>query len=744
MNQPECVYAFGVFELDLRRGELRKHGRATRLQPQPFKVLKALVERAGDVVTRDELRQEVWPSDTFVDFDQSLNFCIRQIRTVLGDDADSPRFVETVPRRGYRFLGQPTLGNVSTSKERAQAPVVRQWPRTGYLAAIAGGVSAVAVVVAAVFPRAAAPPAPRIGFEIAAPTGTTFGSPRAASRPESVAGATPAVSPHGTQIAFIAYEEDSVGAVWIRRLDGSGVRRLEGTSGAKNGPFWSYSSREVAFFTPDALKSVSLDSMAVRTITAVVDGRSGSWSPVGDAILIAAPPGRLLRVPASGGTPAPMAREIVGDVTAASSPVFLPDGRRFLYEAMSADARRRGLFVGSLDGETPQRVMDASSNVAFVEPGYLLFAVDKQPNVRMPWRGITDTSATLFAQRFDAANLRVIGAPTAIADNVQYVGNDYSASFSASNTGVLAYRQADAPPVIDLAWFSRAGTPLGTLERQVVHSHPAISPDGTRVAIDRLDADTHTPDIWILDLLHRSRARTTFEASTDMTPIWSPDGSRIAFASDRSGVFALYVRDPAAGRDELLLKTEGDVLPTSWSPDGQYIVYQHYVSTGGYELDALKLSEPGRHTVLSAAQGGNAQGQFSADGHWLAFAANDHSYNSFEVFAEPFPPTGARWQISHGGGRQPFWRGDGREIFWLAPDWQHVMAADVTVVDHALRVGEPHALFAIHVWPGPPPPRNHYAVTSDGQRFLIDTMVADPVASPITVVVNWGSRTAAP
>jgi dipeptidyl aminopeptidase/acylaminoacyl peptidase len=380
--------------------------------------------------------------------------------------------------------------------------------------------------------------------------------------------------------------------------------------------------------------------------------------------------------------------------------------------------------------------MTADSNAILLDSGLLLFAVPHGPNAAMPFRAAIVTAAALYAQRIDPRTLGLTGSPAMLADNVRYNGNLLTAAFSASDNGVLAYRDVDPSPPIELAWLSRTGERLGAVLQGTVPSHPAISPDGTRVALNRMDAGTATPDIWIFDVLRSGRRRLTFDAATDMTPVWSPDGRRVAFASDRLGFSSLYVKNAdGSGGDELLLKTDGNVLPTSWSPDGRYLAYQYYKGAGSSDLYALPLTGARTPIAISQAPLADAQAQFSPDGRWVAYASEDR--DGYQIYVQPFPPTGARWQVSQDGGRQPFWRGDGRERYWIAADWRHLVAVDVSVAAQTLRAGAPHALFETRVWTGPPTPRNHFAVAADGQRFLVDTLAGERIPSPITVVLNW-------
>ena len=283
-----------------------------------------------------------------------------------------------------------------------------------------------------------------------------------------------------------------------------------------------------------------------------------------------------------------------------------------------------------------------------------------------------------------------------------------------------------------LVWFDRAGRQLATVGPPGTFAAIRLSPDEKRIALQRVDDEKGTHDIWLIELTRGTPTRLTFDPANDVYPTWSPDGSRIVFSSNREGTANLYQKlSSGAGNDELLLKSDHAKLPTDWSPDGRYIVYQDF-SEKDFDLWVLPLFEERKPELFLQTDYADLYGRFSPDGRWITYVSNESGKR--EVYVRSFPAAGGKWQISNGGGAQPHWRRDGKELFYLSPD-KKLMAVEVNGSSGTFEAGIPKALFDLRI--NSTNGFSDYDVTADGQRFLVNTLVEQNARSPVTVVLNW-------
>jgi dipeptidyl aminopeptidase/acylaminoacyl peptidase len=398
----------------------------------------------------------------------------------------------------------------------------------------------------------------------------------------------------------------------------------------------------------------------------------------------------------------------------------LPDGRHYLYLALSGQQANNAIYVMSLDSPETRRLLSgAEAGATYAPPGYLLFL-----------RG-----TTLMAQPFDAERLELTGEPHPIAENVIFNIVPRLAGFSVSDNGVLVYR-SNASANTQLTWFDRAGRPLGTVGPTADQRNHALSPDGRRVAVGRIDLDAGTRDIWLIDLERGTNTRFTSDPSNDAFPLWSPDGSRIVFSSQRETGLAAIYQKPASGTgsEELFVQANLPVIPTDWSRDGQYLLCQTSNDPKThFDLWVLPLSGERKLIPLFQTEFNEVQGQFSPDARWVAYASNESG--RLEIYVQSFPPGRGKWQISTNGGAQPQWRRDGRELFYMSGDLK-LMAVEIRAAPNRFEASLPRPLFNLHIVTLPVV-RNHYAVSADGQRFLVNTLVEESAPSPLTVVMNW-------
>jgi len=321
-----------------------------------------------------------------------------------------------------------------------------------------------------------------------------------------------------------------------------------------------------------------------------------------------------------------------------------------------------------------------------------------------------------------------------VVDHIAISSNFYGA-FSVSTNGVLAYARSAA--TADLVWFARDGRRMGVAAPRGAYADFRLSPNGRDLAVAEVEPHSQLPDLRLLDLVRGTNSRLTMSPATDASPVWSPDGTHIVFRSNRENVHDLYMRAPNGnGDDEPLLKTASAKYPTDWA--GQSIVYHSNNAQTRFDLWAVSMQHPDQPRPLLRSEYDEVQGQISPDGRWLAYTSN--VAGRFDVYVEPLLDKGQRWQVSVGGGSDPRWRGDGKELFYIAPDGT-LMAVDAGASPN-LDPGPPRALFPLHDLSVQPPYLSAYNVDRDGQRFLVRVPVGSLQALPLTLLVHW-SPTAA-
>jgi Tol biopolymer transport system component len=528
-----------------------------------------------------------------------------------------------------------------------------------------------------------------------------------------------AVAPDGRQVAFVARKMSGGTLIWVRSLDTLTAKGLVGTEGGAS-PFWSPDSRSLGFFADGKLKKIEIAGGPAVTLCGAAPGISGSWSPDGLIVFSGAPATALQKVSASGGTPT--AATVLGEGESAHArPAFLPDGRHFLYRANSANlATRAPTFVGSLDSTERMRLRDVDSTNVVYSQRHLLFLLE----------------ATLMAQPFDPERLVVSGEPFPIAEQIQRFGNPPYGFFSASDSGVLTYQTGTATGTPQLSWFDRTGKPLGSVGKPAPYGNVALARDGKRALVSLIDSQNGS-DLWLLDLGRDGLAtRFTFDPANQNAPLWSPDGSRLVFSSNRKGSFALYQKaSSGAGSEEVLLAADTNMTATSWSSDGRFLLYTVLSRLSrSNDIWVLPLSGDKKPFPFLESPANEVEGQFSPDGRWISYTSTESGRN--EVYVRSFPDAGGRWQVSTGGGGQSSWRPDGKEIFYVevTPN-PTLMAAAVSAQGAVFAVGVVAPLFRVR------PPSTlgaYYQVSPDGNRFLINMTPDVPLApTPITVVVNW-------
>jgi serine/threonine protein kinase/Tol biopolymer transport system component len=523
------------------------------------------------------------------------------------------------------------------------------------------------------------------------------------------------ISPDGQRVVFVATNAEGMRLLWVRPLDSLTAQPLAATDGAAS-PFWSPDSRFIGYFTNRKLFKIDASGGGrPQALCEVSESSGGSWNR--DGVILFGGSAGLYRVTAHGGT-SELATKVSQEEEAHRWPYFLPDGRHFVFLADANTTAGHHIRLGSLDSQESQILFGAVSRVVYAPPGYLLYV----------------NQGALVALGFDTGSLKPAGEPTTIAERIADVGENHEFDFSVSNEGTLAYQSGSVNS--QFAWFDRTGKKLGTVGSPIGSDHVTLSPDGHSAAAGLLDADGRTSDVWLFDLTRGTTSRLTFDPQGDGTPLWSPDGRRIVFGSDRSGGRHIDLYEKAAsgaGDDQLLLKSDTAKYATSWSRDGQFILFENWAPKAKGAIWLLTLSSKETKPLLQSSAFNQGQAHFSPDGKFIAYTSDESG--RAEVYVQRFPLSSDKWQISSGGGLQPLWRGEGKELFFLTEE-KKVMSVDIKSDGTSFETSIPRELFQSSMKAGF---AYSYAVTADGQRFLISAPVGAAASAPMTIVLNWAA-----
>ena len=668
------------------------------------------------VITK-ELDWEALPASTPARIRQLLRRCLtKDSKQRLRDIGEARIVIEET------LSGTPEAA-ATVGSWAGQAPPLQLASRRALPWALAVVFLLGAIVSSILYWRLARAPARVIVSEIEPPEQTRFGLYLGA----------PVISPDGRTLAFAAV--DLTGKrktmLWVRSLESPVARPLPGTEGAADA-FWSADSRSLGFFADDKLKTIEAsDGPAVVVADAPNEG-GGCWNRDGTILFVPDAAKGIYQVPASGGTPAPVIPADTSKSWLYVGPRFLPDGKHFLYVTEYGDPALAGTYFASLDGKE-RRLVLREGNSALYASGYLLYPRDN----------------TLMAQAFDPERGQLKGDPRRVAQNVAVVvGNGLFGG--ASENGILFFQNGGGGSEKRLMWFDRAGKSLGVTGEVGGYYDVRLSPRGEKLASNAgYPAGSSNSEIWVDELARGVRMRLTIDPDTDHgIPVWSPDGTTILFGALQGKARTGIYRKPSngAGGEELLLPSEKfdtPIFPTSWSRDGRFILYSRGVLTlSQADIWILPLAGDRKPRLLVQTPVAAYDGQFSPNARWVAYTSKESGRE--EVYVVPFDATrvlhagsgsagasgSGKWQISSGGGRCPRWRGDGKEIFYLAPDNQ-MMAAEVEERGNGVEVGTAQALFRVASAPTFSP----YDVTSDGKKFVINSLAEQN--TPLTLVVNW-------
>ncbi len=703
-----------------------KSGVRIRLSAQPFQILLCLLAQPGEVVANEQLRQRIWKEGTFVDFEHGLHAAINKLRRALSDSAENSRYIETVPGRGYRFIGAleshraPNLAEAAIPDTSPPPPQVvgefspvqsgrgNRWRIVAVVAPLLAGLG----VWAASHFRQTPSDERVLSLQINPPDGSefTFGTQAAGF----------SVSPDGKTAAYIATDKGKA-ALWVRPLEGTTARLLPGTEDAGM-PFWSPDSKSIAFFAQGKLQRIFLAGGTPQTICDVGQARGGSWSANGQ-ILLGGWNSGLFQVAASGGQPSS-----VTTLNASRGEIFhywpqiLPGGH-FLYFVRSRKPQYTGVYAASLARPSETVQLLATESNAWYAPaaggasrdrkGYLLWL-----------RG-----GTLLVQDFDTVTLKLSGVPHPVADPVASLGVQGQMQVSVPAMGILLYKSTS--PLRQFKWVDREGKARGVVGEPAFSAFFHLSPDGRRIVVTRPGEAGN--DLWILDVDRGVPSRFTSRTGLNVEPVWSPDSRAIAFASEAPP--NLFREDSnGSGGEQRLIQSPNAQFPMDWSRDGRFLLFEE--DSGPRNVRSLRIlpvgpgdvdarPRPYRRTTFN-----ESMAQFSPDTRWVAFQSDESGRN--EIYIDTFPEPRGKVRISTGGGVLPEWGADARELFYVSSD-SMLMSVSLRLETGSPEPSAPHALFPLHVIDTDVSP---YDVARDGQHFLV-LETAEHSAQALTVIVNW-------
>ena len=617
------------------------------------------------------------------------------------------RCLQKDPRARYHAIADVRLDLEDASAPDATPVVDDVRPDRRFRQGVAwslAGLSIAALAAYAVYGARQAPTTEITRFQVYPPADMAFDNQLGAA-------STATVSPDGTRLVFVAADREGRSLLWIRPFDSFEALPLAGTAGASS-PFWSPDGRRLAFFAAGKLKQIDAGGGTPQTICDVDSiPRGGTWGIGGEIVYSSGGAARLYRVPDQGGRPMPLPTGPDQSISDPSGPEFLPDGRSFLFWSRHAK-EGGGVYARRLETDaTATRLLAADSQASYDPSGFLLFMRD----------------AVLLRQRFDPERMEATGEPAPVAEGVRSLYVTGRGLFSVSRNGVLVF-QPDTDLTAQFAWVDRAGRVIEKVGAPGKYLFPQLSPDGKRLAYVEGDGN-----IWVRDLNRQISSKITSNGNA-VAPVWSNDGRTLFYrrGADEKGPTGIYQTSASGGTDEKLF-FEGRVNgPSQVSSDGRWLLY--FAAPEGESVhDVYVLPMEGDRAPRRLVQSPNSdvEPQLSPDGKLLAYASS--RAGRLEVFVQPVPPNGEQWQVSTGGGRQPQWRQDGKELFFVSGVDKKFYAVSVKP-GPTLDFEAPQFLFEMraHVINV----RNSYVPSPDGNRFLVN-MTLDDTRSPIHVVRNW-------
>jgi Tol biopolymer transport system component len=700
------------------------------LQGQPLQILGVLIDQPGEVISREELQRRLWSGTTFVDFEQGLNAAVNKLRQALGDSADQPRYVETLPGRGYRFIapvqrgpGKNVLEIAAIAPIRSEAPRAKQfsWWQPVLAVAVAALIGGAGYWLGIRGRKPAALKAAR--FAVTPPAG--FVLEGAASRQSF------ALSPDGSKLAFTAAGEGGALSLFVREFDSLEARLIPETLGTHT-LFWAPDGRSVYFTRQGKLRRVELENDAQVSLGEAPSFLfSGAWLSPG-RLMLSTNHGSYAGSP-SGGTPEPVKESY-------SWPQVLPGGEHVLTVEWDGKIGRYRAVARRLgDGVATNALVEADSRVVY------------GASPRTPGRGflLYIQGGNLVARGFEPRTMRVGAEAIPVASHVNSFFPTGGADFSASDQGTIAYLQNEGRS--QLVWVDRQGKPLSKIGPANVNVKSGrISPDGQRLVAAIYDVERGSQDLWVFDLKTAAGRKLMSGPGMRDAAVWAPDSNRLAYLHGYGGRTPLLAMRGLGEKDaEEAMRSGQFQMPSDWSSDGRFIAFGNsgfprFASETQGDVWVADLKRERKLLPVLNTAAHEANGAFSPDGKWLAFTSNESGQT--ELYVQGFEAgetprvTGERYPVSRSGALAVRWRKDGRELFYMGFDGT-VYAVPV-VLGRQPRFGAASPLFqisiearaSIHAVPG-------FDVSADGQRFVIPVIDMSRPAPAVVVVQNWEAGT---
>jgi serine/threonine-protein kinase len=498
-------------------------------------------------------------------------------------------------------------------------------------------------------------------------------------------------------------------------MDSLEARPIPGTEGA-SGPFFSPDGQWLGFFAGQKLKKVSVNGGSALTLGDVPFPLGASWDSHGVIAFAPSVGSPIKQVPEAGGAAQPLTRLEKGEI-AHRWPDFLPDGKAMLFTAgpTSINWTNAQVAVHSVGTGEQRNLIKGGTQPRYAPTGHLVYA----------------QGGSLMAVPFDSQRLAVVGAAVPVEEGILQSTTTGVAQYSISSTGSLVYIPGGVQATqYRLVWVNRNGAEQPVAAPARAYVFPRLSPDGRRLAVTIQGQEVQ---LWLYDLSRETLTRFAFDGKFNTNPVWTPDGKRIAFNSNKEGPVNLFwqLADGSGGL-ERLTTSEHLHFPMSWSPDGQVLAFVEVTPTTGYDIWMLGLGDRKAQPFLQTPYNESVP-MFSPDGRWLAYVSNESG--RWEIYMQPYPGSSGKWQISTEGGTEPVWNRNGRELFYRNGD--KMMAVDIAT-QPSFTVGKPRVLFEGRYVP-PPGTSPNYDVSPDGQHFLMikPSEAGEAAPAQINVVLNW-------
>jgi Tol biopolymer transport system component len=616
-----------------------------------------------------------------------LNAAMNRLRQALGDSADQPRYIETLPGRGYRFVAPVQYADAKPVLVMDERPEAQAQPAHRTLLPWIGLVAMTLVAVAAFWAPWRARPA-------AESTLVQFSADFGPEASVETSGTAPVLSPDGAHVVFRSKNESGRTFLSTRLLSQSAATQIAGTEGGY-GPFFSSDSQWIGFFADGKLKKAALAGGAAVTLAEASNGRGGAWGPDDSIVFTPDFASGLYRVPAAGGTPQQLTNPPSQGLSTHRWPYFLPSGQSVLFTVnpfVGAGFDDAAIAILSLKTGQWRTILKGGYHGRYLPGGYLVYVHER----------------TLYGVPFDVKREEVRGTPTPLIEHLRTNLRGGNGQYDFSQTGTLMYLSGKSSEETPILWLDRNGKSELAVAAPGLYFSPRLSPDGNRLAC------IVAHDVYVFDLKRNSSTRITLNRKS-RCPVWTPDGKHLVYASASS---LWWTRSDGAGEPRELIKSDETMVPYSFSPDGPRLAYAAGSATTGFALYTIRLdtavpdqpkAEPAELFLRGAYDAA-----YSPDGRWIAYSSNEAS--GLDIYVRPFPKPGGKWQVSNrGGGKTPVWSRDGRKLLFSSLAGQ-IFTVDYTASGDSFSPGSPRP------WPGAIQNSGttpNYDLSPDGTRIVI-------------------------